>query len=63
MKIEAIMVIASGLIAALATDYSAYWKAKENDPTAKFAWKLAVKRWFLGLVSGGGLAGVLEWLN
>ena len=63
MKIEALLMIASGLIAALATDYSAYLKAKESDPSATFSWKLALKRWFIGLVSGGGFAGILEWLN
>lgn len=59
MKNDMIWMIVTGFISAVATDYSAFWKAKQNDPDATYDWGLSLKRAFLGVLSGGGISAIL----
>ncbi|MEZ5163277.1 MAG: hypothetical protein R2688_05910 [Fimbriimonadaceae bacterium] len=59
MKQDWIWMVATGLVAAIATDYHAFWKSKQNDPSDLFDWGLAFKRALIGVLSGGGFAAAL----
>lgn len=60
MKQDWIWMVITGFVAAIATDFHAFWKSKQSDPTSTFDWGLAVKRAIIGALSGGGFAASLS---
>lgn len=56
MNITVILGVVSGVMAAIATDLSAYRKALAEDPTARFDWLLAIWRWIQGGLAGAAPA-------